>query len=142
MIKESCYDVIVTEKTTKDWLNEFTLNSEEEREATKEYLSEPDKYGVFFRECAWISGTTLREAYDFAKAHPDDNFYLDPDWMSTGEFINYTAEEFIEQLSEEAEELKEDNEDENAWNEDSRDFFWARRLSADEERIVRNKYGI
>ena len=106
-------------------------------EAAKEYLAEPDKYKVVFRECSCISGATLREAYDLAKAHPEDYFNPETEIMSD-QFINYSAEEFIKSETE----LYDNDESDINWDDIINDFFWARRLSADEERAVREKYNL
>ena len=54
------------------------------------------------------------------------------------QFINYSAEEFIKSETE----LYDNDESDINWDDIINDFFWARRLSADEERAVREKYNL
>ena len=140
MEKEIKNTVLIIDKATDERF-EFILP--DDIEALKDYLTESDKYDVIFRETTFIHDATYREAFDLAKSHQDDNYYYKPEWMYSGDTVSESAEYFMEQLSDDIS-YEEDNElDENdAWGKYAQDFFWARRLSADEEQTVRKKYSI
>ena len=130
-------NILIIRKSTGEWIKEFDLfekDEEEEIKAIKEYLSESDEYDIVFRKNLLITGATFREEYDFAKAHPNDYYYFNADLFV--QFVNESADYFNEQLKEYLEET------ENNWDDKAPHFFWARLMSATEERTVRAKYGI
>ena len=138
--------VLIIEKATGKWINEFELYEEDKNtiEAAKEYLAEPDKYEVVFRKSTFVIGATLREAYDLAKAHPDDNYIHNTEAMGPGEMTCETADGFMQQIKEDFEMITEEFEysDDKGWNEEAKEFLWARKMNAQEEQSVRGKYGI
>ena len=138
--------VLIIDKTTRKWINEFELYEEDEKTITaaKEYLEEPDKYEVVFRKSTFVIGATLREAYDLAKAHPDDNYIHNTEAMYPGEMTCGTADGFMQQIKEDFEIITEefDYSDDKGWNEEAKEFLWARRMSADGERAIREEYNL
>ncbi len=132
--------VLIIDKATDE---RFELILPDDIEALKDYLAESDKYNAVFRETTLVHGETYREAYNLAKSHKEDNYYYKPEGMYSGDTVSEYAEYLKEQLTEEVHEVEDNYEDKNeAWNGCAPDFFWARRLNAAEEQVVRKKYGI
>ena len=138
MRKEIFDSVLIIEKATGKWINEFELYEEDKKtiEAAKKYLAESDKYEVVFRKSTFVIGATLREAYDLAQSHPYDNYIYDTEGMYPGDMTCGTAEGFMQQIKEYFEMITEEFEysDDKGWNEEAKEFLWARRMSVDEER--------
>jgi len=140
MIITSGFDVAIFERATGKMLKEVYLKSPRRkttRKNIKKYLFQPDRYEVVFRKSELIYDATFREAYDLAKSHPDGYYLIFEDWFPDS-FTDESADYFLQEL------MKYFGEGEyrSEWTDTIPDFVWARRLSADEERVVRAKYGL
>ena len=149
--KHFCY--IARYKETNEWVDSETCiydeNDQNAIEALREYLSDPDKYVIEFRECNECENFTLRDAYDLAVAHPND--YFEPADMAmfavTGSADSLIFDHILADIADYEGLTDWDGEkvlsfDYKSWNREMSPFLWDRVLDPEESKSLCQKYDI